>query len=309
MKEDFLTSEKMFKQAIKLDSDYADSYASLADLYNTYYWKLPDTASDRSKYMELQEAYLDTAYQIDPNSAEVNYAKGCIHDSKNEYEKAFNSYKTAIKINPNSDTYYRGLGWFLAVKGLTNLAIQCYSRAININPVPSDYFLGRGTSYLALGDYAKAESDLKKAIELNPDYEEPKIAYWLVLIEMKRFEEAKENLRLLNANYTDQNFDFLQAMQYAIDGDRDRALNTLKSEDFWHHRSILYSLLGLKNEAINVLYERIEIYKKKQSTAYLFLKNLSLFENLRSDPRFQEILDIHKKIYEENLRKYGDIDL
>ena len=217
--------------------------------------------------------------------------------------------KTAIKINPNSDTYYRGLGWFLAVKGLTNLAIQCYSRAININPVFSDYFLGRGTSYLALGDYAKAESDLKKAIELNPDYEEPKIAYWLVLIEMKRFEEAKENLRLLNANYTDQNFDFLQAMQYAIDGDRDRALNTLKSEDYWFYRSILYSLLGLKNEAINVLYERIEIYKKKQSTAYLFLKNLSLFENLRSDPRFQEILDIHKKIYEENLRKYGDIDL
>ncbi len=34
-----------------------------------------------------------------------------------------------------------------------------------------------------------------------------------------------------------------------------------------------------------------------------------VLEKIRSDPRFQEILAKHKELYEENLAKYGDLDI
>lgn len=39
---------------------------------------------------------------------------------------------------------------------------------------------------------------------------------------------------------------------------------------------------------------------------YLSLKNLAIYDSLRDDPRFVEILEKEKRRYEEYLRKYGD---
>ena len=40
---------------------------------------------------------------------------------------------------------------------------------------------------------------------------------------------------------------------------------------------------------------------------YLFLSTSPHFDNLRDDPRFEEILNKQKMKHEENLRKFGDI--
>jgi hypothetical protein len=48
---------------------------------------------------------------------------------------------------------------------------------------------------------------------------------------------------------------------------------------------------------------------KRRESSYLWFKNDPIYIDFRSDPRFQEILAIHKEIYEENLEKYGDIDI
>jgi len=59
----------------------------------------------------------------------------------------------------------------------------------------------------------------------------------------------------------------------------------------------------------------IDVYKplcdrelKNRRSEYLFMKNNPFYDNIRSDPRFQEILAEHKALYEENLRKYGLTD-
>ena len=304
--EDLSTAERMFKTAIRLDPNYADSYASLADLYNLYYDILPDTASEKKKYMQLQESYIDTAYQLEPNSAEVNYAKGCIYNSKNEDEDAFNSFKTAIKLNQNKNNYYREIGFFLGNKGCTKLSIQCYNKAIDLNPLASHYYFERGMSYIELYESDKAENDFKKGIELNP--KSPSIIlYWLLLTMMQRNDEADSLLTQMENNLSDQELEFPHAIQYAIKGQKEKALNTLKSK-FWSSRVLLYTILGMDNEAISVLSEMTEQFKKTNDSRYQTLKNSAIFNDLRSDPRFQEILAKHKELYEENLRKYGDID-
>jgi TolB-like protein/Tfp pilus assembly protein PilF len=308
-KEDvFLTSEKMLKTAIKLDPDFADSYASLADLYNSYYNSLPDTASERDKYMQLQEAYLDTAYQLDPNSAEVNYAKGLLHDAKNEPEETFSSYKKALKANPNHDQIYKSMAIFLVDRGCLRLAMRFCTQAIEINPVNWEPYYGKARINMLFGELAEAESDFTKALEIEPQVEIKKY-YWYLYVLKKQYEKASEYLTQLKAEYPEESFfNFAQALLYTIDGHKDKALSTLKSEN-WRHKAVVFSLLDMKDETIGVIQKRFEYHKKHKMSQYLVLRYDSLLDNIRSDPRFQEILAKHKKLYEENLAKYGNLDI
>jgi tetratricopeptide (TPR) repeat protein len=304
--EDFFTSEKMFKKAIKLDPNYANSYAGLADLYNTYYGILPDTAIEKAKYMRLQEAYLDTAYKIDPNSAEVNFAKGYVHFSKNEDDETFRSFINAIKINPNNDQYYRGLAIFFLQKGCSHLAIKIFSRAIELNPLNQDYYLFRGRSYAYIGEFSKAENDLKTAIEINPHWFNQGY-YFYFLVEMKRYDEAKKILSQLKNGSSRKELAFLKAVGYAIDGQEEEAVKTYPSEE-GIYSIVLYTILGKKEKALMILEKETERYQKTNRSYYLVFKNSSVFDYLRDDPRFQALLIKHKEIYEKNLAKYGDID-
>ncbi len=79
-KEAFRKSEKMFKNAIELDPNYALAYAGLADLYNTYTARIKGD----KKYQELQQTYMAKAFQLDPNSATVNLVKAEVHRYKGE---------------------------------------------------------------------------------------------------------------------------------------------------------------------------------------------------------------------------------
>jgi hypothetical protein len=60
------------------------------------------------------------------------------------------------------------------------------------------------------------------------------------------------------------------------------------------------------DNAISVLKSQLE---NNGVCNYIYLKNHPFYDKVRSDPRFQEILAKHNKIYEENLEKYGDIDI
>ena len=68
-------------------------------------------------------------------------------------------------------------------------------------------------------------------------------------------------------------------------------------------------ILGTTDEVINVLTKQLEISKNNERSVYFPLSTNPFYDPYRSDPRFQEILAKYKELYEENLRKYGDIDL
>ena len=65
----------------------------------------------------------------------------------------------------------------------------------------------------------------------------------------------------------------------------------------------------MKNEFFQKFAENSEELLKSEASWYLFFKIHPFFRDVRDNPRFQEILAKHKELYEENLRKYGDIEL
>jgi hypothetical protein len=54
-------------------------------------------------------------------------------------------------------------------------------------------------------------------------------------------------------------------------------------------------------------YDQENLSKKR--TAYLQLKNNIFLKNVRNDQRFQKMLAEHKALYDEYMKKYGDVDI
>jgi serine/threonine protein kinase/TolB-like protein len=315
---DWKTSELMYKKAIMFDPKFADSYASLADLYNSYYMKQAKTDAEKNRYMSLQEAYIDTAYKLNSTSANVLIAKGWVHRAKTreyyrlgdndkverELNEAFNSYKRAKEINGNLFWLKESLADFYLLRGLINLAVRYNSQAIEINPLNSGSYVWRGVANFRLKEYEKAEIDFNKALEIEPNHIDALFNLTQLLIALKRYDEAEKLLIQRKKIYPNQTIDWEHALIYASKGQKEKALETYDDKSI-----LLYSLLGMKDEAMSMVPQWSENRLRQKSSRYYFLKNHPFYNNIRSGPRFQEILAEHKKIYEENLTNYGDIDL
>jgi tetratricopeptide (TPR) repeat protein len=158
-----------------------------------------------------------------------------------------------------------------------------------------------------MGKFNKAESDLKTAIEINSHWFNQGY-YFYLLVDMKRYDEAKNLFTQVINESPSEEMSFIKAIGYAIDGKEKEAINTLQSEEGIYSIA-LHAILGKKDKTLIILQKGTEIYQETNRSYYLALKNLLIFDFLRYDPRFQEILAKHKELYEENLAKYGDIDI
>jgi hypothetical protein len=97
---------------------------------------------------------------------------------------------------------------------------------------------------------------------------------------------------------------WIDEVLYASKGQKEKAFNAVKETP-----TEVYTLLGMKDEAIRSCAEWSELQRKLKKSLYYELKTTPFYDNIRSDPRFQEILAKDKELYEENLRKYGDFDI
>jgi len=320
--EDFNTSEAMLKKAIKLDPNYADAYAELADIYNTGYNYLANTEEEEKKYLRLQEFYLDTAFNLDSTSDEVYFVKSLVHSAKAEYyafngecDKAvyeeneqFKCIKKVIKINPNLSGIHRNFGLFLKFNELLKLSIKYFKRGIEFDPNVLDLYSFLGDAYFLLGEYDEAETHFQKVLEIEPNHSDALWRYFRFFLERKKYDEAEELLIHIEEVFSEPNkeyIDLYRAWFYASQGEKEKALAACK-----HKNPTTFSLLGMKEEAINILIRRFEIpIAIGESMSYHSLNNHSFWDNIRDDPRFQQLLTKYKERYEENLEKYGDIDI
>ena len=78
----------------------------------------------------------------------------------------------------------------------------------------------------------------------------------------------------------------------AARGNKDEALGLSADAE-------IYAMLDMKDEAIAYIKKAME---NPLTHTYLSLVHLPIYDNMRSDLRFQEILDEKKKIYEKFVR-------
>lgn len=299
--EDFEKSEQMFLNAIELDPDYGLAHAGLADLYDTY---LRHYQEDE-EHTRMRLEYAEKAAKLYPNSVYVNTVKGWTHWGSKQYDEAYASMKRALKLNPNDAYTVMSTALLLSHFGLHYRAIAYLTKAIELDPLFSASYAALGRSYDHLGDFDEARKSYERALELDTENLLSLNALAEQAILEKRFDQAEEFLVRCKAINPDYPRNKISAAWLLAEKGKEKEAVALHEDD------ILYILLGMKDEAVSVLDLQHQNGWPLGITGplfgnYLSLQNLPIYDGLREDPRFIEVLEKEKARYEELMRKYGE---
>jgi len=299
--EDFQAAIKMFKKAIEIDPNYITAYFVLGYAYELH-WEITGRAKED---LDMLINYVEKTYSLAPDSILAISGMAWINFRRGNYEKAYQYFKKMQEVSPKilEPKVNHALGYFLRSLGLYRHAIKYFSREVELDPF---YLLAQvmtGRCFAFLGEFEKAVNHYKKALEISPNDVGSLEMYAAVLIIKKKYSEAEEVLA--RAEKIDPNYPWLpcwKALFSAAKGEKGKALSLYNQED-WDGLQI-YSLLGMKQEATRILNK---LAKDGYDFHYIRLINNPFFNNLRDEPRFKEIVEKAKQVYEERVRKYGDL--
>ena len=133
---DFRKSERIFLEAINLAPNYALAHAGLADLYDSYWVRIPigDTQA-KAKYGSLMDLESALAIQLDGELAYTNQVRGYVLSHTGKREDAFNYFSRSYEISPKNPESIIGLANLYLDMGLHYDALQFAERTIQIDPL------------------------------------------------------------------------------------------------------------------------------------------------------------------------------
>ncbi len=308
--DDFASAKEMLEEAIKIDSSYARAFWELGGLHEVRYNKNPDERDPMD--LQAMHEYFKEAYKINPNLAESRVGLGWANFYKDDYDEAFKNFKSAIEIAPhNSEINYLTGAFYLSI-GLYRQAIKFCARAVELDPLHFWAYHILAYCSMYVGDYDKADGFFQRALDIDPNHTEllSRYAYFFVL--RNNFEEAQEILekaeRIEEEDYW--RVRHARGLLLAIKGQKEHALQLIKERPFSYLATSTYSLLGMNDDAIENIRLGIEKGSKILNVylyPYPFLMNNPCYDNLRNDPRFEDILEKEKKKHEDKLKKYGKL--
>jgi serine/threonine protein kinase/Tfp pilus assembly protein PilF len=284
-----------FSEALRLDPNYAQARAGLADSYNmlgTYSVSAPTEAFPKA----ITEA--ETALRLDNNLAEAHaalaYAKFRGEWNWPEAEKEF---KEAIRLNPNYASAHQWYASYLAARGRFDEAEAETRRTKELDKtslIISSHF---GLIYFFSGRFDDAITACRETIKLDPKFFVARRYLGLAYAQNRNYKEAVEEYEgaikasngspLMRAEY---------ASVLALKGETDKAraeLNKLlemkeKKEPYIsaYHIATIYAALKDGDRA----FEWLEKAFTERADWMVFLNVDPRFKSLHSDPRFANLL-------------------
>jgi serine/threonine protein kinase/Tfp pilus assembly protein PilF len=179
---------RLFRKACEADTDFALSYAGLAD---AYVQKTLRFGAD-SHWLDSAIVHCDRALIIDPNLAEAHKALGLIYYARSWFDKSLKENLTAIELNPNYFMALHNLGWIYLNQGELEKSNKWMNKARRVNPTFATSYIGSGLIYLIVGDFQRAGHLFRFAYEIQPDHKlNPMIPIMLIYLLRGDTEGAK----------------------------------------------------------------------------------------------------------------------
>jgi TolB-like protein/Tfp pilus assembly protein PilF len=285
-------SVEYFNQAIEKDPNYALAYAGMADAYGLIPFFFAGPPQD---YFPKAKAAAKKALEIDDTLAEAHTSLALVllvYDWN--IAEANRELQHAIELNLNYPTAHHWYGENLGAMGRFDEAIAELKRAQALDPLSLIINADLGEVYIWARQYDKAIEQLRKTIEMDQSFY---YAHWRLGVAY----EMKGSLQQAIAEYQsarELNDDpwvlALLGHAYAISGKKDEALKTLdKLRETSKQRYVseyafaaVYAGLGEKDQAFQWLEKGYE----DRNDLLIQLNVDPLFDNLRSDPRFADLV-------------------
>ncbi|HEY3135309.1 MAG TPA: protein kinase [Blastocatellia bacterium] len=282
------------QSAIKEDPTYAPAYAGLAACYNSLGSVVYGELAPPEARRRAEEAAVK-ALQLDNTLAEAHAALGYIYHYNWNWDAVEQELKRAIELNPNSVEAHSNYSSNFSAKGRAEEAIAEVNRAQELDPLSLFISTQRGFILTNARRYDEAIEQLRRVIALDPNHY---TAHWFLGIAYasnKRFDEAiatSEKAVVLSSRTPGALG--VMGMCYGLAGRKVEANKALDELLELNRRRYVtpvamvqvYIGLGDKDRAFAWLEKAYE----ERSYFMAYLKVIPLADPLRSDPRFDDLL-------------------
>ena len=146
-----------FRNAVSVNPDFKEAHVQLGQIFH----QLGDT-------MAIE--YYNNALNITKDDELVLYNKALFYQDMLDWNNALESYAELHKVNYTHSSAHYNLGFIHMELDLYDVAVNNFSDAIYSNSKFFEAYYSRGNCFETLGNIAQAESDYKRAIEINPEY-------------------------------------------------------------------------------------------------------------------------------------------
>jgi TolB-like protein/tetratricopeptide (TPR) repeat protein len=291
--EDIRKGMKYFTSAIKLDENYALAYAGLADCYSGL--AIWNERPPRKSFPKAKQA-VTKALAIDETLAEAHNALAVIMEFYDwNFEEAEREHLRALDLNPNSVLIHRRYASFLSRMERHEEAIDQMRQAQALDPLSSNINMDLGGIYYYARQYDLTIEQCRETLEIDPSFGGPHILISLALLKNGKYREAIAEARRAQGLLGDNPDEIAHVgYAYAVAGRRSAALEILNqllelsTQKYIPPYLMAYIYAGLKLN--DPAFEWLEKAYEERSYVLVALKALPIFDDLRADERFTDLL-------------------
>lgn len=288
----FQQAIEYFQQAIAKDPNYARAYAGLADSYamtSTY------SLAPQNEFMPKARAAALRALQIDDSLAEAHTSLAVIAENYDwDWRTAEKEFRRAIQLDPGYATAHHWYAEYLAWQGRFDEAFAEMAQARRLDPLSLIMAADNGAILYFSRQYDRAIEQCRAVLEMEPNFPRAHLLIF-AYVQKGQFAEALADIEKWRRLDESPSTWAAQAYVYGRAGQPVQARQALeKLKQVIRHRQsdptpmlvIAYAGMGNKDEAFAWLDKAF----RERSNALTVLKVEPIYDPLRSDPRFQELL-------------------
>ena len=284
--DDVKSAVEFFSNAVQRDEGYAAAYAGLADAYAIQGY-FGDVSGSESFYKARSAA--QKALQLDSQIPESHIALALLdYIYFWNFREAEDELRQALGLDPHSAYAHVASCWFYADVGrVRDMLNECRTaaEADQFSPV---YNMSLTLAYNYSRDYDRAIQQAKKAVEIEPTNDHA--IGWLgyTYERMGNYKRAMEQWTKLERAHGHDEYatEIMQAFEKSgYSGYLRKDAKRAEAEHDYNTVAADYAMLGDKNAAF------VSLEKAFADRAGLvFIKVDPQFDNLRSDPRYADLL-------------------
>ena len=290
----FQKALREFNEAVKLDPEFADAYAGIANSHLALGgWH---GSEELRKVLPLARSAANKAIYLDPDLAAAHFSLGIIHRFEWNWDKAERAFIDGRRLNPSDSLGLMEFANFLTALGRTEEAIEIGKDGVDVDPSSPNTHNELGFAYFVDGQNDAALVHYLDALELDPEFLQTHWCLAELYIQTGRLDQAIPHLeeQAKTADTQSSAVYGLLGLQYAQVGHRDEAREILSllveraESEYVPAIAFAYLYLGLdkRDEALT----RLEAAYDQRDLSMVWLKDYWLYDNLRDEERFQDLL-------------------
>jgi TolB-like protein/Tfp pilus assembly protein PilF len=282
-----------FEKAMAKDPDFSLAYVGLA---NCYIILMDLAVVETNEALPKAKALLDKALKMNDKLAEAHASLANLLTVEWNWRAAEAEFKRAIDLNPNYATAHHWYGLLLAFTGRPEMAVDEMKVALHLDPVSPIVGLNLALRLTEAGRFEEGIEQLKRTLELEPDFGPAHVHLGATYVSRAQHDEGIAELQKGHELMGTQPWTIaFLGYTYGLMGERKKAKELLRELEAASKNTFVQSpFFGLVHFALGDKEAAFQFFVKayeERSNALLYVKILSLFREIRADPKFGALLE------------------